>query len=368
MDATFPFGLESPLAFYLTLYVLTFVLNVIFMTYVLAGSLYVAWATVFSGQHRIPRSRQPLAGILREWIPFVLSGAITAGVAPLLFMQIIYREQFYTANLLLGWRWLAVIPVLIAAFYLLYVLKSRMVARWSFAARCALATALASCFLFVAFCWTTNHLLGLNSANWPDVYRTGSVVASLSSLLLRLLTLVAGAFSTMTALAGWQLWYQFRSSDVVRHDIEIRRMAKLSVGSLAIAAVLGVMYTTQLDGPIQVHLIGRAGVAWLAAVAVGVATQVAAWIITLRKGRIAAATLAVISVGNFVALVGTVALREIIRLSQVDLSQITVHVREAWTVGGFSLFLIAALVAGGLITLCVYITRSAWRNEPSAVS
>jgi hypothetical protein len=366
MDATFPFGLESPLAFYLTLYVLTFVLNVIFMTYVLAGSLYVAWATVFPGQQRVPRCQQPLAGMLREWIPFVLSGAITAGVAPLLFVQIIYREQFYTANLLLGWRWLAVIPVLIVAFYLLYVLKSRMVARWSFAARCSLATAVASCFLFVAFCWTTNHLLGVNSANWPDVYRTGSVVSSVPSLLLRLLALVAGAFSTMTALAGWQLWYEFRSSDVARHDVEIRRMAKLSVGSLTIAAVFGVMYTMQLDGPIQGHLIGRPGVAWLSAVAVGVVAQIAAWILTLRKGTMAATALAVITFGNVVTLVGTAALREIVRLSQVDLSQITVHVQEAWAVGGFSLFLVAALIAGGLITLCIYLTRSAWQNESSA--
>ena len=127
MDATFPFGFDPPLAFYLTLYVLTLVLCAFFMTYVLAGSLYVAWATVFPGQQRVLRCQQPLARVLREWIPFVLSGAITAGVAPLLFVQIIYREQFYTANLLLGWRWLVVVPVLIVAFYLLYVLKSKMV-------------------------------------------------------------------------------------------------------------------------------------------------------------------------------------------------------------------------------------------------
>jgi hypothetical protein len=367
MGATFPFGFESPLAFYLTLYVLTFVLNVIFMTYVLAGSLYVAWATVFPGQQRVPQNQQPLAAILREWMPFVLSGAITAGVAPLLFVQIIYREQFYTANLLLGRRWLVVIPVLIVAFYLLYVLKSKMVARWSLAARCAVAIGVASCFLFVAFCWTTNHLLGVNSANWPEVYRTGSFVASLPSALLRLLTLVAGAFSTMTALAGCQLWGQFRSSEVAPHDVEVRRMATLSVASLTMAAVFGVIYTMQLDGPIQNNLIGRPGLAWLSAVVVGVVTQIAAWIFILRKATFVAATLAVITVGNIVALAGTAALRKIVRLSQIDLSRITVHVREAWAVGGFSLFLVAALIVSGLIILCVYLTRSAWRNESSTI-
>jgi hypothetical protein len=365
MDATFPFGFDSSLAFYLTLYVVTFVLNVFFMTYVLAGSLYVAWATVFPGRQGTPRCQQPLARILREWIPFVLSGAITAGVAPLLFVQIIYREQFYTANLLLGWRWLVVIPVLIVAFYLLYLLKSKLVARWSFAARCVLATGVAGCFLFVAFCWTTNHLLGTNSAIWPDVYRTGSVVSMLPLLLLRLLTLIAGAFPTMAVLAGWQLWYLVRPDDAEWHDVDTGRVSKLAVGGLTVAAVFGVIYTMQLDGAVRANLVGTPGAAWLAAVFIAVITQIAAWFFVLRKETLAATMLAVITVGNIVALVGTAALREIVRLSQVDLSRIAVHAEEARTVGGFSLFLVAALIAGGLIILCVYLTRSAWRNDSS---
>ena len=43
----------------------------------------------------------PLAAPLRDWLPFVLSAAITAGIAPLLFVQILYQRAFYTANLLL---------------------------------------------------------------------------------------------------------------------------------------------------------------------------------------------------------------------------------------------------------------------------
>ena len=129
MDRMFPFGFESHLSFYLVVYVLTLVVHVFLMAYVLAGSLWLAWATLFPGTDLIPRTKQPLARILRDWMPFALSGAITAGVAPLLFVQILYRQQFYTANLLLGWRWMVVIPVLVIAFYLLYVVKSKVVSR-----------------------------------------------------------------------------------------------------------------------------------------------------------------------------------------------------------------------------------------------
>ena len=99
MDSMFPFGFPGPTAFYLTLLVLTFALSQALMHYVLAGCLYVAWATMWPGKGGVPRDQQPLAATLRDWMPFLLGAAITAGVAPLLFIQIVYQRQFYTANL-----------------------------------------------------------------------------------------------------------------------------------------------------------------------------------------------------------------------------------------------------------------------------
>jgi hypothetical protein len=77
----FPFGFESHLSFYLVVYVLTLVVHVLLMAYVLAGSLWLSWVTLFPGNDSIPRTKQPLSRILRDWMPFALSGAITAGVA-----------------------------------------------------------------------------------------------------------------------------------------------------------------------------------------------------------------------------------------------------------------------------------------------
>jgi len=201
----FPFGFDQQLRFYLIVYVLTLIVHVFLMAYVLAGSLWLAWATLASGHDAIPRTKQPLARILRDWMPFALSGAITAGVATLLFVQILYRQQFYTANLLLGWRWMVVIPVLVTSFCLLYVLKSRAVSRCAFPLRLGLSIGVATCFLFVAFCWTANHLLSLNATAWPEDYRSGDAVRSPLALLLRLSTWVAGTFPAMSILAAWQL-------------------------------------------------------------------------------------------------------------------------------------------------------------------
>src|SRR6476620_4982881 len=113
----FPFNQPAPTAFYLTLYLGTLLLHVLPMAYVVAGSA-LLMPRVLTQPHLIA---DPLTLHLRQWLPFVLSAAITAGVAPLLFLQILYQREFYTANLLLFNRWMAILPVLIAGFYMLYL-------------------------------------------------------------------------------------------------------------------------------------------------------------------------------------------------------------------------------------------------------
>src|SRR5262245_17685394 len=173
MTGTFPFGFPTETAKYLALYVLTFALHQSLMHYVLAGSAFVALAMMFPGRGDVPRADRPPAAVLRDWMPFMFSAAITAGVAPLLFVQILYQREFYSANLLLAWRWVIVIPVLIVGFYFLYVSKSFAISRWMWLLRTGLTVATALMFVFVGFCWTANFLLGISEAQWPEVYISG---------------------------------------------------------------------------------------------------------------------------------------------------------------------------------------------------
>ena len=107
MTSVFPWALGGPLSLYLGLYVVTLALHAAFVGYVLGGSGWVAVAA-------LRRRPDPVAAVARDWLPFALGAAITAGVAPLLFVQLVHQERFYTSNLLLFNRWMAVVPVLIA--------------------------------------------------------------------------------------------------------------------------------------------------------------------------------------------------------------------------------------------------------------
>ncbi|MEZ6035494.1 MAG: hypothetical protein R3C17_20550 [Planctomycetaceae bacterium] len=370
MGRIFPFGFESHLSFYLAVYVLTLVVHIFLMSYVLAGSLWLAWATLFPGGGLIPRAKQPLAAILRDWMPFALSGAITAGVAPLLFVQILYRHQFYTANLILGWRWMVVIPVLVTAFYLLYVVKSRTVSHWSVPARLGLSVSIAFCFLFVAFCWTANHLLSLNPTTWPEAYRSGNTVRSSLALMLRLVMWVAGTFPALSILASWQLrgaetcavpstiaGGESDRTTLIR--LEHRRLGTVSIAGLTLAFACATGYWTTLEPSVQTQLVGSIGLPWLLMVVASGLFQVIVWLLQLQRPCICSRWLSAITIVMVMMLIGTASLREIVRLSQADLDQLAASTRAAAAVGGFELFIVFTMLNAVLIFWCIRMVRSA---------
>lgn len=113
-------GLPAPSWLLQFLLVLTFVLHIVPMSITLGGTVL---ATVFEIRGRLQKSAdfKALAGKLWSTLPSVTAFTVTLGVAPLLFVQLIYGKFFYPASILTGWSWFAVIPVLIVAYYLLYL-------------------------------------------------------------------------------------------------------------------------------------------------------------------------------------------------------------------------------------------------------
>ena len=57
---------------------------------------------------------------------WVISLAITFGIAPLLFIQVILGRFFYTATILVGWAWFGMLVLLTVGYYLNYVAKFRL--------------------------------------------------------------------------------------------------------------------------------------------------------------------------------------------------------------------------------------------------
>jgi len=274
--------------------------------FLLAGSV-LGGALLLAARGLLRRGVGPLgARALREALPFALGLAITAGVAPLLFVLVLAPRAFASANLLLAHRWMALVPALIVAFYGLYLSRS---AAWR--ARCetwagrfprldgALWAALAALFLFVAWTWTENHLLSLRDREtWASFYGARRILWFEPALPLRFGAWVALSLATSAALL--EPWLRRAGADAAR---ERAALARTSAGALLAAALLTAGQLAALG-----RIGGAPGGAALGVLAVGLAQQAWGW----RAGR-PVGTARAPWVGAVLAALGLGVLREALR-------------------------------------------------------
>ncbi len=117
-------GLPGPPWLFHVLLVFTFFLHLVFMNLTLGGTLLAVVAHLKSGGRR-EDFRGVLAGRLMAINNYGISLTITTGVAPLLFIQLIYQQYFYTATILLAPVWFGMLFLLTAGYYAAYLYKFR---------------------------------------------------------------------------------------------------------------------------------------------------------------------------------------------------------------------------------------------------
>ena len=95
--------------------ILTFALHICFVNLVIGGAALAAW-----GHFHADQRWQKLSRTLAKATTINLSIAIVLGVAPLLFVQVIYDPFWYTSNLLSAWWAMIFLAVLILGGLSLY--------------------------------------------------------------------------------------------------------------------------------------------------------------------------------------------------------------------------------------------------------
>ena len=316
-----PFDGDAP-ALWLALYLLTLAMHVVLISFVVGGAAHALVAA-------LRRSPDPIAERARDLLPFMLGLGITAGVAPLLFLQLLYQRQFYSANLLLGPRWGAVVPALIAGFYALYFAKATARLRWR---RVALAGALA-CFLFVAWSWTEMHVLMQDEPGWAAMYAAGDRLHAQAGVLPRLL-LWLGAMATFYAtLSAWWAGAPDR-----------RRLAVVAIAGRIVSGI-AVLLLARADAAI----IGPAH-GWAYILVAVLVIELAGWI--LVRARPDGAALSIVTAASTAALLAGMVVREAPRLAILEPPR-----TAALEASGFPVFALTALLGVAVITWIVRAIR-----------
>lgn len=170
------FGLPAPVWLFELLLPATFFLHVLFMKVTLGTALLAIPLTMLARTR--PHVNAALNDLYSAW-PIAMSLTITTGIAPLLFVQVLYGHFFFVSSILLGWWWLAILIALLAAFYGIYVAKAAIgqgadathhAQRPPSALHWAALAVIALACVFIAAMFTANTTLMLLPDAWKQVH------------------------------------------------------------------------------------------------------------------------------------------------------------------------------------------------------
>jgi len=281
-----------------------FLLHIIAMNILLGGALIAAFAHGRGGVLPGSASRS-----LAHALPTVMAITVNLGVPPLLFIQAVYGHLFYTSSILMAWVWLAVVAILIVAYYGLYLHDGRAGAGApSPFVRPAAVLLAANAFIYVCNLSQTQ-----NPALWATAAgRAGGVTGWFlpladPALFPRFTHFLVGAVAVAglaLALAARQGWFMARDERAEAFGLRVfffATLTQIAAGAWFLVSQPGVVSERFLGGsPLATGLLGLAGVLTVAALICAQQRLVPACALT---------TLGVLSV--------MVLMREAVRLSQL---------------------------------------------------
>ena len=160
-----PNPLPAPYWLFKLLLLVTFYLHIVAMNFMLGGAI-LAVVARFTTKGKEFRNR--IFVDLAKKIPVFLAATITIGIAPLLFVQAIYGQYFYTSTILIAWPWFILLILLVVAYYGFYFVAYNGQRRPGPAGIVLLVSLVL--VLIVGFLQSTNATLMQTPTHWAAKY------------------------------------------------------------------------------------------------------------------------------------------------------------------------------------------------------
>jgi hypothetical protein len=167
-------GLPAPYWFMGLLKVMGFTLHTVPMNLWFAGIL-VAMLARWKGSQQASHWS---ARFMRQ-MPLIVALGVNFGIVPLLFLQAGYYRVFYPATILTAWPWLAIIGLLLVAYYGVYIYVGglREDSPQSYI-RKASGWVSAIIFMGIGFLFANGMSLMTNVAAWPKLWESTQVAGA----------------------------------------------------------------------------------------------------------------------------------------------------------------------------------------------
>jgi hypothetical protein len=263
-----PIPLPAPVWLFKLLHIVTLSLHFVAMQVLVGGLLIAILLNLFGSSI----SAFTAASAIARRLTIVMTYVINLGVPPLLFAQVLYGRAIYTSSVMIGARWIAVIPALILAYWLLYRFAAGLQAGrkvwWiGFIAWIDIAA--------IAHVYSTNMTLMLRPEVWQSMYSASSLGTRLPphdpTTIPRFLFMLASGF---VAAGLWMIYLGGRKSF---SEADRKFLAAVGARITAVAAIAQIaaaifVYHAQpavVQAGLNQHAIYRiSGLGWLALTAI----------------------------------------------------------------------------------------------------
>ena len=247
--------IPAPVWLLQVLLIFTFLLHLVPMNFLFGGGLL---SLVSHTRAKKDPHHERLARRISELMPSVISFTVTLGVAPLLFVQVLYGHLLYSSSILMARAWFLVVPLVIVGYYGAYLLRFR----WGRlgAARPILAWGMAVLFAVVGFIYSNNFSLVQRPEVWKAQYLANPAGGHLNwsdpALYPRYLHMLLGAI----AVAG--VWFMIigvrrRSGDADWSDWLMKYGARVFTYATTVNIIVGFWFLVALPRRVMMIFMGR---------------------------------------------------------------------------------------------------------------
>lgn len=234
------------------LLMVTFLLHLLVMNAMLGGGIIALLSLFRGGEQNVLLGKE-----VGYKLPYTIAFAVNMGVAPLLFVQVLYGQFIYSSSVLMAVWWFSIFGLLILAYYAAYIYDFKFDALQG--GRTLMLIFSVGILLFIGFMFSNNMTLMLQPEQWTAYFNNadGTLLnAEDPTLWPRYLHFVVGAVAIAGLFLALVGHFNFTKSKVDPAAL-IEKGMRYFTNATLIQVVLGFWFLLALPRNVMLVFMGR---------------------------------------------------------------------------------------------------------------
>ncbi|HES59797.1 MAG TPA: hypothetical protein ENO18_05130 [Caldithrix sp.] len=245
--------IPAPAWLFLVLDILFFTIHILLINVILGGSLITLVSRLKSKNDTLETS---LHGSITGKLPTTFALGVNMGVAPLLFLQVIYGHLFYASSVLLAVYWILIIPLIILAYYGAYIHIRRYYSSAILSKTAIWITALI--LLYIGFVFVNNMSLMVQPEKWGAYFenREGTILNWADPTLIpRYLHFVAASVA-VAGLFMAMIWTSRQKKGIEGAETKVKSSLLIFGYATIVQVVIGLWFLLAIPREYMLNFMG----------------------------------------------------------------------------------------------------------------